>query len=211
MIRQQVKDVYYSLARLLTVPNYYLAKLRLGWRAEPDGYYLHLGCGAKYIAGMINIDGNIFRKIDLWMDLRNGLPFKSGSVAFAYCSHTLEHFFPDDALRILGELRRVLRPDGIARIAVPSFQHALDIAVGKAEEKWPRDFDDPLGQAINYLFCDGQHRYAYSFGVLRSFARQVGFREVVHYSQKHDCQPKRYGNVEVGNEPEGSLIVELLP
>lgn len=211
MIRQQVKDVYYSLTRLLTRPNYYFAKLRLGFRSNPDGHCIHLGCGVKYIEGLINIDANIFRKIDLWMDLRNGLPFKSGSVSFAYCCHTLEHFFPDDAMGILRELRRVIRPDGIVRMAVPSFQFALDIAAGKAEAKFPRCFEDPQSQAINYLFCDGQHKYAYSFGLLNSFAREAGFREVFHYSQKYACQPKRYGNVEIGNEPEGSLIVELMP
>src|SRR5262249_1413273 len=143
--------------------------------------------------GMINIDGNLFRKTDAWLDLRNGLPFATGSAAFVYCSHTLEHFFPDDAVRLLREIRRVLRPDGTARIAVPSFLHALDIIAGKAESMWPRGFEDRLGQAINYLFCDGQHRYAYSFGVLEAFARQAGFREMVDYSQEYGCRPKRYG------------------
>lgn len=211
MIRQQVKDVYYSLTRFLTVPNYYVAKLRLSRHAGTNGHSMHLGCGGNYITGMINIDANLFRKTDLWLDLRIGLPCGDGSASFVYCSHTLEHFFPNDALQILGEIRRVLRPDGIARIAVPSFEYAMDIAAGKIEEKWPRSFDDPLGQAINYLFCDGQHKYAYSFGVLDSFARQAGFREVIHYSQEHGCQPKRYGEVEVGNEPKGSLVVELRP
>jgi predicted SAM-dependent methyltransferase len=211
MIGQRKKDVYYFLTRILTFPNYYVAKLRFSWPAGPDGHYLHLGCGPKYIAGMINIDGNIFRKVDLWLDLRNGLPFRSGSVSFAYCRDTLEHFFPDEALQILRELRRVLRPDGVARIAVPSFEHALDIAAGKVEYQWPRESDDPLGQAINYLFCDGQHKYAYSFGVLSDFARQAGFHEVIPYSQRHACQPKKYGKIEVGNELEGSLIVELMP
>lgn len=143
MIRQQVKDVYYSLTRFLTIPSYYIAKLRFGRRTGANGHYLHLGCGPNYIPGMINIDGNVFRKIDLWMDLRNGLPFKPGSVFFVFCSHMLEHLFPDEALRLLGEIHRVLRPDGVAHIAVPSFEHTLDIAAGKAAANWPHNFDDP--------------------------------------------------------------------
>jgi predicted SAM-dependent methyltransferase len=211
MIGQQVKDVYYSLIRYLTVPNYYIAKLQLARRTGPKGHYLHLACGDKYMPGMINIDGNFFRKTDFWLDVRNGLPCAAGSVSFAYCCHALEHFLPEDALLLLGELRRVLRPDGVARIAIPSFEHALSIAAGKAKSKWPRSFDDSYGQAINYLFCDGQHKYAYSFSVLDRFARQAGFREVINYSQEHGCQPKRYGDVKVQNEPKGSLIVELRP
>ena len=211
MIRQQVKDVYYLLTRFLTIPNYYVAKLRLARRAGPNGHYVHLACGPNYIPGMINIDGNFFRKTDLWLDLRNGIPCGTGSAFFVYCCSTLTVFLPDDALRLLREIRRALRPDGTARISVASFEYALDIATGKVESKWPRPFDDPLGQAINHLFCDGQNKYAYSFSVLSSFARQAGFREVIHYSQEHGCQPKRYGDVEVGNEPKGSLVVELRP
>jgi SAM-dependent methyltransferase len=211
MIRQQVKEVYYLLARFLTVPNYYFAKLRLARRAGPKGHYLHLGCGGKYIPGMINIDANFFRKTDIWLDLRNGLPCADGSVFFVYCCSVIQQLLPDDAIRFLGEIRRVLRPDGVARLSTISFEHALDVAAGKIERRWPRSFDDPLGQAINYLFCDGQCKYAYSFGVLNDFARQAGFREVIHYSREHGCQPKRYGDVEVGDEPKGELVVELRP
>jgi hypothetical protein len=69
----------------------------------------------------------------------------------------------------------------------------------------------PHGQAINYRVADGQHRYAYSFGLLEVFARQAGFRGVVDYTQEHGCLPKRYGEVEVGDEAAGSLVVELRP
>ncbi|HEY7152861.1 MAG TPA: methyltransferase domain-containing protein [Gemmataceae bacterium] len=211
MVGQRWKEIYFFLTHFLTWPNYYLAKLRLRLRAGPKGHYLHLACGAIYIPGMINIDGNWFRKTDLWLDLRNGLPCATGSVAFVYCSHAIGNILPEEALQLLGEIRRVLRPDGVARIALPSFEHALLIAAGKAESKWPRSFDDPYGQAINYLFCDGTNKYFYSFSVFDGFARQAGFREVFHYSQEHGCQPKRYGDVEVGNEPKGSFVVELRP
>jgi predicted SAM-dependent methyltransferase len=211
MIRQRVKDIYYALTRILTFPNYYLAKLRLALRAEPKGHYLHLACGPIYIPGMINIDGNIFRKIDVWLDLRNGIPCGDKSASFVYFCSTLQMFYPEDAIRLLREFRRVLRPDGIARVSVPSFEFAMDIVTGKAKCQWPRVFEDPYGQAINYLFCDGASRYFYSFSVLDHFARQAGFRQVINYSQEHGCQPKRYGEVEVGNEGEGSLVVELLP
>ncbi len=211
MIRQQVKDVYYLLTPYLTLPNYYIAKLRLARRTSPNGLYLHLACGGKYIPGMVNIDVNFFRKTDVWLDLRNGLPCTDGSVFFVYFCTSIQHLLPEDALRLLREIRRVLRPDGIARLSTISIEHALDIASGKAKSTWPRVFDDPLSQAINYLFCDGQCRYAYSFSILESFARQAGFREVIHYSQEHGTQPKRYGDVEVGNEEEGELVVELRP
>lgn len=211
MIRQSLKDVYFGLVRTLSLPNLMLARTRyrLGRPRRPEGHYVHLGCGFKYIEGMINVDGNAFRRIDLWLDLRNGLPFPDASCHFVYSSHTLEHLFPDEAIALLREIRRVLAPDGVARIAVPSMEYALEIARGEYAEDWPRAFEHPIAQAVNYLFCDGQHKYAYSYEILRSFAEQAGFGSIHHYSADHAVTPRCYGAVTVGDEPTGSLVVEL--
>jgi predicted SAM-dependent methyltransferase len=211
MIRQSIKDVYFLLVRYLSLPNTTLQGLRyrLTGPPAPEGFYVHLGCGHKYLDGLINTDGNLFRKIDLWLDLRNRLPFPSRSCKFVYSAHTLEHLFPDDAVRLLREVRRLLKEDGIARIAVPSMEYALEIARGLHVEDWPRPFQDSVAQAINYLFCEGQHKYAYNFETLATFARQAGFSRIVNYSLVHGVAPKQYGSVVVGDEPAGSLVVEL--
>ena len=209
MIRQQIKDVYFGLVRYLSMPNALVARLRFRKAPAPKGFRLHLGCGPHYIAGMINIDGNLFRKKDLWFDLRNALPFPDQSASLVYSSHMLEHLYPEDALRLLKEIHRVLRDDGVARIAVPSMEHAMAIARGDASMQFPRSFDDPLAQAINYLFCDGQHKFGYSSGLLEAFARQAGFTRIAQYSAQHGVSPKVYGTVSLGNEPSGSLVVEL--
>src|SRR5262249_47269936 len=143
MIGPRARAFYHVLARFLTIPNHYTAKLRFAWRPNSGGHCLHLACGPVYIPGMINIDINIFRKSDLWLDLRNGLPFGNGSVSFVYFCNSIHHLFPDDAIRLLKEIRRVLRPDGVARVSAPSFEYAVkEVANGKAESKWPRSFDD---------------------------------------------------------------------
>ncbi len=160
---------------------------------------------------MINVDGNLFRKKDLWLDLRNPLPFASQSVELVYCSHMIEHLYPDDAINLLKEIRRVLMNEGVARMAVPCIEHALKIAQGEATMRFPRDFDDPLAQAINYLFCDGQHKFGYSWPLFQQFAKQAGFTRIEHYSAMHGVTEKQYGPVNLGKEPAGSLVVELRP
>lgn len=207
MLGQRIKDVYFAAVRHLTRPVGWLARLRYR-DGGVDGFYVHLGCGTHYIPGMINVEGNIMRKKDLWLDLRNPLPFPDRSASVVYCSHTLEHFFPDEAIGILKQIRRILRDDGVARIAVPSMQHALAIARGEHPMEYPRPFADPMGQAVNYLFCDGQHKFGYSFGVLADFAREAGFGRVIDYSAEHGVATKRYGRVTLGDEPLGSLVVE---
>ena len=206
MIAQTYKDLYFSILRWLVLPNTALCRMRYAGKKRLK---LHLGCGDVYITGMINIDGNIQRKKECWLDLRNRLPFADDSVSLIYCSHTLEHFFPYDAIALLKEMHRVLAPKGIVRLAVPSFEHCLAIMAGEGFSDWPRNFEHPHSQLLNYLFCDGQHKYGYCYDNLSRFCQEAGFSRIEHYSQVHGEDPKCYEDLEIGQEPEGSLILEL--
>lgn len=55
-------------------------------------------------------------------DVAKGLPLSDGSVDVIYSSHMLEHLDRDEASVFLKEARRVLRPGGIIRLAVPDIQ-----------------------------------------------------------------------------------------
>lgn len=57
-------------------------------------------------------------------NLAKGIPFPDGSVDVVYHSHLLEHLERKTALDFLREVRRVLKPDGIHRIAVPDLEMA---------------------------------------------------------------------------------------
>jgi hypothetical protein len=103
----------------------------------------------------------------------------------------------------------VLELEGVARVVVPDVTHAFRIAEGGASSPWPRKFKDPVGQAVNYLFCDGQHRYAYNHAMLEDFARTAGFTRVTNVSDEHGVTPRPYGRLSLGGEAEGSLVVEL--
>lgn len=209
MLAQQIKDALFAVNRVAVLPNHYLWRARLRGQKGRGTLHLHLGCGDHYIEGMINCDGNVLRKVDHWLDLRLPLPFPDASAAVVYSSHTLEHLYPEEALRLLREIFRVLAPTGVARIGVPDVSHFFKIAHGDAKSGWPRNFDDPVGQAVNYLFCDGQHRYAYNAAILTDFARQAGFSSVRVVSEEVGLAPQPYGELMLGNEPEGTLVVEL--
>jgi prepilin-type processing-associated H-X9-DG protein len=206
MITQSFKDIYFTLTQWLVLPNTLLCRLRYAGKQQLG---LHLGCGDDYIAGMINVDGNIRRKKECWLDLRNRLPFADNSASLIYCSHTLEHLFPYDAIALLKEMRRVLSKDGVVRLAVPSFERCLNIMAGEDFSDWPRSFEDRHSQVLNYLFCDGQHKYGYCFDNLSKFCEEAGFSRIENYSAEYAETPKLYGDVEIGREPKGSLILEL--
>lgn len=209
MVPQQIKDAIFAVNRVAVRPNNWLWRARLRGQRGTGRLAVHLGCGDQYIEGMINCDGNLFRKIDHWLDLRERLPFPDESAHVVYTSHTLEHLYPEEALRLLREVRRILAPDGVARVGVPDVTHFFKIAQGDVACDWPRRFDDPVGQAVNYLFCDGQHRYAYNVAILSDFAKQAGFSDVRHVSAEYGLAPRSYGGLMLGNEPPGTLVVEL--
>ena len=211
MVPQQLKDALFAVNHWVVRPNLWRWRAHFKRANGKQPINIHLGCGTHYIEGMLNCDGNLLRKVDLWLDLRVPLPFPDASVAVAYTSHALEHLFPEDALKLLREIRRTLRPDGVARVVVPDVAFAFAIAEGRASSPWPRHFDDPVAQAVNYLFCDGQHKYAYNAALLADFAKQAGFSNVRNVSVEHGVTPQRYGELLLGNEPEGSLVLELRP
>lgn len=53
-------------------------------------------------------------------DVRGGLPFMTGSVDLIFAHHSLEHLTYHEGKSLLREFRRVLKPDGALRIAVPN-------------------------------------------------------------------------------------------
>ena len=108
---------------------------------------LHLGCGLCAPKEWVNVDGStnawfaqhpVLRKIagvlrlvprrqlDIpWptnitiANLRKKLPFPDSSFDAVYSSHTVEHLHRNQALALLREAFRVLKPGGICRTLVP--------------------------------------------------------------------------------------------
>ena len=183
MIHQRYKDIYFLSVKKVTFPNYVLRKYLLPIKPQNGhGVHLHVGCGEKYLTGFLNIDGNRLRKLDLWLDIRNGLPFHTGSVDSIYTSQMLEHFFTDELGKILMECLRVLKPAGGIRISVPNLRNAI---IAYIENKsswfshWPHDRKSVGGRFSNFIFCDGQHRNAFDFDYFVELLTSAGFSEIV--------------------------------
>src|ERR1022692_1747428 len=124
LLHQRYKDLMFWGIAKATLPNYFLRRYVIGSPGN-GSRHLHLGCGTKYLPGFLNIDGNLFNKIDLWLDVRNGLPFRSNSVDSIYSTHMFEHFYPDELKPLLRECARVLKNDGGIRLIVPNLESAI--------------------------------------------------------------------------------------
>jgi predicted SAM-dependent methyltransferase len=188
VLHQRYKDIYFLFLAKATLPNlFYRSKLRPWQRKEGQRLDLHLGCGSKYLTGFVNIDANPFHKIDLWLDVRNGLPFRSNSVDSIYSTHMVEHFYPDELLHILRECFRVAKSGAGVRLIVPNLRNAI-IAFEQGRIDWfndgfPRHYDSIGGRFTNFIFCDGQHRSAFDFSHLEEVLRKAGFSRVVEVAE----------------------------
>lgn len=115
---------------------------------------LHLGCGAKEIPGWFHVDVLDFPHIDHRGPVQDLSFIASGTVELIYASHVLEHFGRKTYMDVLREWRRVLKPGGILRLAVPDFGAAVMLYVSG---RLPRGIEDVRG-----LVCGGQ-RDQYDF------------------------------------------------
>lgn len=194
MIHQNTKDIYYVLfypvSKVLR-PLYQLHYKSFGAKRRAQ-----IGSGLHYMQDFVNIDANFRRKTDYLLDVRAGLPFPDNSIEFIYSCHMLEHLYIDEAVNLLRECKRVLTDAGYVRLTLPDFEYALQILEGQATSDFPRRFTSRHGQAINHMFCDGQHRYAFSQEVIQEMAAELGFSAVerasgtdVNISNLKDIEP----------------------
>ena len=108
---------------------------------------LNLGCGRRFHPAWTNIDFISADKTVITHDLRLGIPAGDKQFDVVYHSHVLEHFSRADGLKFLHECYRVLKDEGVIRIAVPDLEmatrlyiRALDAAI-IGDEQWQHHYE----------------------------------------------------------------------
>ena len=110
----------------------------------------------------------------VYHNLKYGIPLPDSSVDFIFSSHMLHHLYRDEALKLLREALRVLKPGGTIRIAVPDLELIMALyREGKRE------------QALEYFFYSKAPRsnlsrrcYQYDFTLLKNLMDEAGLRNV---------------------------------
>jgi predicted SAM-dependent methyltransferase len=87
---------------------------------------LNWGCGPTPAAGWINADLLSAPGIELSGDIRDGLALPDDSIDYAVSIHGLQDLPYLDVLPALRELRRVLRPGGVLRLALPDLERSIE-------------------------------------------------------------------------------------
>ena len=173
--RESWKDLWYLVWTPVLRGNLYRHRLLNGHDGE--GLKLNIGCGTAQFSGWKNIDGNFLHRPDMWLDVRAGLPFGTGSVKIIYSCHFFEHLLLRELRQLLIECRRVLRSDGGLRIAVPNLRSAI-MAYQQTHHSWfstfPAAFLPLGGRFFNDMLCGHQHRLMFDFDFLAEILTGTG-------------------------------------
>jgi predicted SAM-dependent methyltransferase len=211
MIAQSWKNIYLAVFAKLSVFSF--LKHRLLVRPAKE-LWLNLGSGDRYIKGMTNIEVNVLRKKDIWLDLNIGLPFKDNRVKGIYSHHVLEHFKLAKLRRLLKECFRVLEPGGAMRAVVPSLEFAINAWLEKAPGRlsdWPQKFNSIGGRFNNFMLCDNQHLLMFDFSFLKELLEEAGFVKISRQSARQSSFfPSSYLVNEYGGarQDDSSLYLE---
>ena len=80
---------------------------------------LNLGSGQARLPGFINIDNRPEMFPDVCCDVIEGLPYPDNSVDYVLANDFLEHIPIGKTIRVIEEIYRVLKPDGIFESSTP--------------------------------------------------------------------------------------------
>ena len=175
---------------MATCASYGLKKLLcpLWWRVRrflvppemprnPDGQVrLHLGCGLIDASGYINVDLRPSPNVHLVNDIYPLPMFADDSVDLIYASHVLEHLPKADVRPAIMEWYRILKHDGVLRLAVPDFSVIVQMYV---EHRKLDLVSGPLMGAQSY--AENYHKSIFDESYLTSLMAEVGFRSVEHW------------------------------
>jgi len=143
---------------------------------------LHLGCGKRCIPGFVHVDLDDFPHIDYRSPIDSLPMFGDDTVDLIYCCHALQYFDRVQAPGVLREWRRVLKPGGVLRLAVPDFPALVSVYQKTGA------LSDILGPLFGRIAIHGPngpaviyHRTVYDYKSLEELCLNAGFRSFRSY------------------------------
>jgi predicted SAM-dependent methyltransferase len=174
-----------------------LRRLRTRLRRHRRGQWpelLHLGAGARRVPGWLNVDVS---DSDCDVDLASGvLPWPDGTFSAVVSQHFIEHIEMDELVKLLMEVRRVLRPGGEVWLSCPDIEkvcrgYLADRGAALMAHRrglWPEGCptdDTPSQHVLNLVFHQwGQHKNLYDFELLAWVTGRAGFRSCERITER---------------------------
>jgi len=128
MIRTALLEIRSSLRRvprvaLAILRRRYLLREYLSRSSSPK---LHIGCGPHRLEGWLNTDVDTSQAA-IYLDATARFPFAPNTFEFIFSEHMIEHIPIAAAEGFLSECARVLKPNGVLRIATPDMAFLFEL------------------------------------------------------------------------------------
>jgi predicted SAM-dependent methyltransferase len=173
---------------------------------------LNWGCGEHPESGWLNSDVKNVPGIDIVADVRSGLPLENDSIDYITSIHALPELPYEDLVPALSELRRVLKPGGVLRLALPDLERGI-----AAYQRGDRDYfhvPDEDARSVGAKFVTQMIWYGYSrslfvYDFVAELLQRAGFARVdrCEYRQTGSRWPEI---VVLDNRERESLFVEAV-
>jgi predicted SAM-dependent methyltransferase len=138
------------------------------------------------------------------------IPHQENSVEVIYSSHMLEHLDRYQASKFLAEVRRVLRPGGILRLALPDIRKKVDgyLASGDADAFMEQMLVCvPISRLKMALVGPRHHLWMYDAKSLAKLLEQHGFTGIQEMKPGETCIPNP-ANLNLREREGESLYIE---
>jgi predicted SAM-dependent methyltransferase len=171
---------------------------------------LNWGCGEHPEAGWLNSDIKNIPGIDIVADVRSGLPLETDSIDYIVSIHALPELPYPDLVPALTELRRVLKPGGVLRLALPDLERGI-AAYQRGDGEYfhvPDEDARSLGSKfVTQMIWYGYSRTLFVPAFVQELLERAGFSRVDHCAYRRTASPWS-DIVELDNRERESMFVE---
>jgi predicted SAM-dependent methyltransferase len=173
---------------------------------------LNWGCGGHPRTGWLNSDRADYPGVQLVCDIREGLPLEDASIDYTVSVHALPELPYSDLVPALTELRRVLKPEGVLRLALPDIDKGID-----AYRRGDRDYflvpDDDAhsigGKFVVQMIWYGHSRTLFTHDFAEELLLKADFSRVARCAYKQTSSP--YPEiVDLDNRERETLFIEAV-
>lgn len=149
---------------------------------------LQIGCGANHLDGWLNSGIGLREcRAGIYLDAGKHFPLQDASFDYIFSEHLFEHLTYPQALNMLKESYRVLKPGGVMRVATPNLRFLMGLYQDPEKPLHKRyiEFTAKNGElpptavfVINRFHTAWGHQIIYDRETLAKLLEQTGFKDV---------------------------------
>jgi predicted SAM-dependent methyltransferase len=182
---------------------------------------LQIGTGRHVLTGWLNTDYTPGKGI-AFLDATRRFPFRDQTFDFIFSEHMIEHVPYRGGMSMLNECFRVLKPNGLIRLATPDMRFLIELysrpeeGIHRPYMEWAAGFAPygiPESEAIfvlNNFMRDWGHQFIWDEDRLRRSLGDVGFVDVTRKAVLESSHEELRNLEYASRMPEGFLRLESL-